>query len=274
MPNEDYLKEVAAARVLTTFLVVDTSKSMESNGNIDKVNSAIEEMVPLLQELSKNNADAEIRLAILAFSTGCRWVTRDSEDKPGPDSLQTFFWNRMEASGMTDMGIAFTELESKLSRKAFLKSSTGSYAPVIILLTDGNPTDDWKKGLEKLKHNNWYKLAAKIAICLDYGNTSVLNEFTGNPETVVKIDSERDDLKKILSRLVVVSSSIVSHSTDVNTKHGDEDQGNEAAKEAINEALKGSTDPDIVRPYIQTPPIDPNDVSAPAPSGWDTNDGW
>lgn len=90
MAREDELG-VMPRRVMTLFLLVDTSGSMTVNGNIGKVNSAIEEMIPLLQEVSDENADAEIKVAVLEFSTGCRWVTRDAAGNPGVESLETFF---------------------------------------------------------------------------------------------------------------------------------------------------------------------------------------
>ena len=73
-------------------------------------------------------------------------------------------WKDLSANGITDLGMAFEELTSMLSRKKFLKSPSLSYAPVIFLMTDGYPTDNYKKGLEKLKNNNWYKYGMKIAL--------------------------------------------------------------------------------------------------------------
>jgi len=67
MPNESALNEVMPRRVMTLFLLVDCSGSMSINGNIGKVNGAIEEMRPLLKEVSDENADAEIKIAVLAF---------------------------------------------------------------------------------------------------------------------------------------------------------------------------------------------------------------
>lgn len=220
-------------RVMTLFLLVDTSGSMLINGNIGKVNSAIEEMVPLLKEVSDENADAEIKIAVLEFSNGCRWVTRDLSGNPGVESLETFFWNDLEASGLTDMGAAFTELESKLSRSAFLASATGAYAPVIILLSDGQPTDDTQPGLEKLKHNNWYKAATKIAIAVDGGDTSFLSAFTGTTETVLQVNSNREDLKSLLCRLALVSSTMQSHSITAARGDSDTEEATSRAKEAI-----------------------------------------
>ncbi len=223
---------------MTLFLLVDVSGSMSINGNIGKVNSAIEEMIPLLADVSNTNADAEIRIAVLAFSSGCVWVTHDASGQEGPESLESFFWNDMEAGGLTDMGAAFIELESRLSRSSFLKSSTGAYAPVLILLSDGEPTDNWEAGLEKLRHNNWYKCATKIAIAVDNGDTSVLTAFTGTTESVLKVNSNRDDLKKLLCRLAVVASSMQSRSVSAGSGGDDEEQAKQRSLDAIQNTVQ------------------------------------
>ena len=239
MAREDELG-VMPRRVMTLFLLVDTSGSMTANGNIGKVNSAIEEMIPLLQEVSDENADAEIKIAVMEFSSGCRWVTHNVSGQAGADSLESFFWNDLEASGLTDMGAAFLELESKLSRKAFLASTTGAYAPVIILLSDGQPTDNIQPGLDKLKHNNWYKAATKIAIAVDDGDTTALSAFTSTTETVLKVNSDRQDLKNLLCRLAVVSSTMQSRSATSSSSDDDEKEAQERAKTAIGEATNNT----------------------------------
>ena len=144
----------------------------------------------------------------------------------------------MEAGGLTDMGAAFSELESKLSRSAFLASSTGAYAPVIILLSDGCPTDEWEKGLEKLKYNNWYKAATKIAIAVDDGDTSVLSAFTGTTESVLQVNSNRDDLKKLCVHVEMRSLAVISstmNSRPVAAGSGEDSSGENNAIKVADE---------------------------------------
>ncbi|MFR5272763.1 vWA domain-containing protein [Intestinibacter bartlettii] len=111
--------------------------------------------------------------------------------------------------------MAFEELTSMLSRKKFLKSPSLSYAPVIFLMTDGYPTDNYKKGLEKLKNNNWYKYGMKIALGIgDYFDESVLEEFTENKELVVKA-ANSSQLAKLIKTIAVTSSQIASKSMTI-----------------------------------------------------------
>lgn len=82
-------------------------------------------------------------------------------------------------------------------------------------MTDGYPTDNYKKGLEKLKSNNWYKYGIKIALGIgDYFNEKVLEEFTENKELVVKA-SNSSQLAKLVKTIAVTSSQIGSKSVTI-----------------------------------------------------------
>jgi len=131
-------------RTMVLFFLVDTSGSMYGT-KIGTVNTAIEEIIPELKDLSENNADAEIKIATLAFSTGAKWINSQ------PISAENFKWDHLEAMGSTDLGEACKQLNEKLSKNAFMSEATGSFAPAIFLLSDGDPTDNYKYGLDKLK---------------------------------------------------------------------------------------------------------------------------
>lgn len=194
-------------KVMTLFYLVDVSGSMGGT-RIGTVNSAMEECIPLLQEVAQANDDAEIKVAILQFSSGCSWITPSS----GPIDLDDLVWNDLHACGITDFGAALLELNNKLSRNEFLKSQTGAYAPVILLLSDGGPTDNWEDALNKIKANNWFKNAIKIAIDIESGSErSVLAAFTGNPEAILDA-KDKSTLKKMIHKVSVRASEFQSHS--------------------------------------------------------------
>lgn len=130
-------------KIMTLFYVVDTSGSMTGD-KIGSVNSAMEEAITVdLPDISTANDDAEIRVAIMQFSSGCSWITPSS----GPIGIGDVIWNDLHVNGLTDLGAACVELDKKLSRNEFLESQTGAYAPVILLFSDGGPTDNWEKGV-------------------------------------------------------------------------------------------------------------------------------
>lgn len=202
----DEVVEVAR-RTMVLFFVVDTSGSMIGS-KIGTVNSAIEEIVPELKDISESNADAQIKVATLAFSTGAKWINST------PVAAENFRWNYLDAAGVTDLGEACKQLNEKLSRNAFMSDVTGSFAPAIFLLSDGEPTDNYRHGLDKLKQNNWFKKAIKVAIAIgDDANQNVLAEFTGNTEAVITVHSA-EALKKWIQFVSVRASEIGSKSSN------------------------------------------------------------
>lgn len=160
-------------RVMTLFYIIDISESM-SGSRIGTANGAMEECRDLLKEIAKANDDAEIKVAVMPFASGCYWITSSNE----AINLVDWNWEDLQAGGITDFGAALIELDKKLSCKAFLNSQTGAYAPVIFLFSDGGPTDNWEKGLKQIKENNWFKHAIKIAIDIESGaDRNVLEAF-------------------------------------------------------------------------------------------------
>ncbi len=197
-------------KTMVLFFVVDTSASMEGT-KIGTLNSAIAEIQSDLKSISEDNADAKIKVATLAFSTGASWM--ESE----PVAAENFRWNYLEAHGVTDLGAACKMLNEKLSRKegGYMNEVVGSFAPVIFLLSDGYPTDDYKKGLEILKKNTWFQAATKMALAIgEEADMGVLAEFTGKSESVVTAN-RTGELKRWIRFLTVTSSQIGTQSTVV-----------------------------------------------------------
>lgn len=204
-----------ARRTMVLFFVVDTSGSMEG-AKIGTLNQAIEDIIPEITDISENNADAEIKVAVLEFSNGAKWIT------PTPIPAQDFTWAYLNSCGMTDFGEACKELNEKLSRNSFMSDITGSFAPAIFLLSDGAPTDNYQPNLEALQQNNWFKKAIKVAVAIGSdANKDVLAEFTGNAEGVLTVHSP-EALKKMIRFVSVTSSQIGSRSAAVGNTAPDE----------------------------------------------------
>ena len=204
-----------ARRTMVLFFVVDTSGSMEG-AKIGTLNQAIEDIIPEITDISENNADAEIKIAVLEFSNGAKWIT------PSPVPAQGFTWEYLNSGGMTDLGEACRQLNEKLSRNSFMSDITGSFAPAIFLLSDGAPTDNYKPNLEALKQNNWFKKAIKVAVAIGSdANKEILAEFTGNSEGVLTVHSP-EALKKMIRFVSVTSSQIGSRSATVGNTAPDE----------------------------------------------------
>ena len=133
-----------------------------------------------------------------------------------PIASDSFQWNNVDADGVTDLGSACRELSEKLSKNGFLKAPSGSVAPAIFLMSDGEPTDDFESGLNLLQQNNWFKHAIKVAVAIgDDANKDVLAKFTGNIEAVITVHTP-EALKKWIRKVSITSSQIGSRSQPVN----------------------------------------------------------
>ena len=217
-------------RTMVLFFVIDTSGSMDGS-KIGAVNTAIEEVIPAIKEVSDENADAKIKIAALEFSSGARWITEN-----GPIDADQFRWNYLDAAGVTDLGAACKTLNEKLSTKEFMQEATGSFAPAIFLLSDGEPTDEWQAELAALKKNNWFRAAVKVAIAIgDDANKDMLKEFTGTMEAVLETRNAAM-LKKMIKFVSVRASQVASKSSNVS--ESGKDTGDEQKQEELNETLQ------------------------------------
>lgn len=215
-----------ARKTMVLFFLVDTSGSMYGE-KIGSLNDAIRETVPDLKDLSQSNPDAAIKIAVMQFDTNIRWLY------PQPIDSEQFRWNDLQAGGLTELGAALLELNGKLSKTQFMQEAAGSYAPVLILLSDGGPTDNFDSALEVIKKNAWFKHAIKIAIAIgNDADKNVLAQFTGNSESVIEVHN-KSALKAIIRFVSVTSSQVNSKSSSVEDA-SKQDKVNEKIKEYVD----------------------------------------
>ena len=101
--------------------------------------------------------------------------------------VEDYGWEDMDANGLTELGKAFDLLAAQLSIPPMPERAL---PPVIVLLSDGQPTDDYKKSMEKLKKRPWFRKAVKIAISIGQdADDEVLIEFAGNKELVLQANN-------------------------------------------------------------------------------------
>lgn len=208
--NNPFELDAIPRRVMPLIFLVDTSGSMDG-AKIASLNTAVRETLNDVGEISKNNSDALIKVAVLEFSSATAWMY------PQPIESEKFQWQDLKANGLTSLGSAYSELNDKLSKShGFMAEPTGSRAPTMILITDGQPTDDYKRPLEKLKGNPWFKAGVKVAIAVGDEDTrlDILAEFTGNKEAVLTVHNV-DQLKKIIKTVSITASQVTSQSASV-----------------------------------------------------------
>lgn len=221
-----------AKKSMVIFFLVDTSESMEGT-KLESLNKVMGDILPEL--IGVGEAGTDVKIAVLSFSSGCEWIT------PEPVLIEEYQrWENLQAGGVTDLGEACEELCEKLSRNSFLRSPSLSYAPVIFLMTDGYPTDNYKKGLEMLKKNRWFQYGLKIALAIGSNvDLDILHEFTDDEELVLQACGA-EMLRKLVREIAVTSSKIGSTSMTLTDSRGErslEDVAG-AKKEQMIEAVQ------------------------------------
>ena len=202
-----------AKKSMVIFFLVDTSKSMEGS-KLESLNRVMGDILPEL--IGVGEAGTDVKVAVMSFSSGCEWIT------PEPVLIEEYQrWENLRADGVTDLGDACEELCQKLSRNSFLRAPSLSYAPVIFLMTDGYPTDNYKKGFEMLKKNRWFQYGLKIALAIGSNvDLDVLREFTDDEELVLQACGA-EMLKKLVREIAVTSSKIGSTSMTLTDATGE-----------------------------------------------------
>ena len=243
--DDDPLSATAVSKKsLVIFFLIDTSGSMKGK-KMGELNTVMEELIPEIRRVGE--ADTDVKIAVLTFSTDVKWMYQT------PIAIEEFEWARLRASGVTSMGAAFKELSLRMSRTSFLNSPSLSFAPVIFLMTDGYPSDDYKAGLKELQSNSWYKFGLKAALGIgSEANDNVLAEFTGSKDTVVHAYSG-GQLAQMIKIIAVTSSQIGSKSMTLSDESGRELSENDvfSAKQKllgqqIQELVSSQTDGDDV----------------------------
>lgn len=259
MPNQNQT-ETGARKVLPIIFVLDTSGSM-AGAKITAVNEAMVEVMPVLQEISDENADAEIRVGIVSFSSGARWET------DGLKFMDDIILNDLVAAGVTDLGDALKALHNKLSRSEYLESEAGFNLPVIIFMSDGQPTDDYESALTYVTQNNkWFAHSTKIGIAVgEDADYDVLTKITGNSEAVTRVH-DTETLKRLIKVVAATASKIGSKSRS----SLDKDLATE-----IMETSRAEIGEDVQPDSYDEPAVDPSATQTPSPDvSTDSNDDW
>lgn len=144
------------SKVYPIIFVLDCSGSMVGEP-IAIINETIKRLPKYISEY--NSKDEIIKIGILSFSNCAKWMTEDLVP------IENYDFNEMQTYGLTNLGAAINMLTYSLSREFIDNSCLNKICkPVIVFMTDGQPTDFWERELENSNQNKWLKYSARIAI--------------------------------------------------------------------------------------------------------------
>lgn len=166
-------KEISK-RPLHFIWICDCSSSMNGDGKIQSLNNAIRQAIPLMQDAAEENPNANVLVRAVKFSTGAQWHISQ------PTPVDQFYWEDLIAEGVTSMGQAMSLVAEQLKTPPM---ENRGLPPVLVLLSDGYPTDDFNSGLKKLMEQSWAKKAVRVAIAIGKdADLELLQKFIAHPE--------------------------------------------------------------------------------------------
>ena len=179
------LKEfvITKPRPLPVILLADTSGSMEEDGKIEALNSAVKEMIQTFSV--ENRLRAEIQVCIVTFGGEAAIHT------PLTPAHQYTNFESFKAYGSTPMGATFTIVKDLLEDKGQFPER--SYQPIIILVSDGHPTDEWEGPFIELCSSERAASSPRFAMAIgNDANDTMLKEFMNDKEAPLFKGTARD----------------------------------------------------------------------------------
>ncbi len=203
MQDEGFMGE-GYVRRLPIYLLLDCSGSMAGEP-INAVNDGLGIIYRLL--MAEPQAIETVYICLICFSGHVDFHSLISIDQFIPPPLT--------ASGQTVMGEALRRLVQSIERDLTVNTPTshGDYRPLVFLLTDGAPTDEYHSAIQQLKALRGSRKPTVIALgCGPNVNTSVLHEVTDN---VFRMDTVSPDSIKGFFKWL--SGSVLQTSRSIGT---------------------------------------------------------
>lgn len=179
---------VNQARPLPVFLLLDASGSMGESGKIEALNRAVKEM--LASFAAEPDLRAGLQVGAIAFGGDVR-VHMPLLDAEDPKSK----WKPLLAQGNTPLGQALTKVRLMIEDKALVPSR--SYRPTLVLVSDGQPNDEWQEPLKLLLDSPRASKAVRMAMAIGAdADVPMLQRFLNSPESKVFQAHEARDIHK------------------------------------------------------------------------------
>jgi uncharacterized protein YegL len=184
------------ARSLPVFVLADTSGSMQG----DKVNSLNQALATLIQDMRNDDQTKEsVRLGVITFGSRV-------DEAVKLESISKVQVPQFSANGNTPMGEAFRRVLAILTDERRVPKD--NLTPVIALLTDGQPTDEWRHPLNELMKHRRGGTALRLALAIGGdADVKMLEQFVSEEYPVLRAD-QAEKIKTFFKFVTWVSKQV------------------------------------------------------------------
>lgn len=195
----------SVARPLPVFILADVSGSMSVDGKIAALNTALREMVA---SCADEEGRAQIQLSIITIGAGGAKVHVPLTP------AKALALAELSAGGGTPMGAAFDVVRELIEDRSVV--SGRAYTPAIVLVSDGQPNDEWQAPLSALHGAPRAAKAQRFALGVgDDADAGVLRQFLNDPEGRVYAAHDAGQIQSFF-RWVTMSVTARSRSANPN----------------------------------------------------------
>ena len=194
-----------SVRRLPVYLLLDTYGSMTGE-SIEAVKNGLNTLVSSLRQ--NPYALETAYLSVIEFNNSASVLMPLTE-------LSLFQPPPLTAHGGTSMGEGLRLLATQIDKEVAKTTpdTKGDWKPLVFLMTDGSPTDNWKSGVEELRKR---KTALIVACAVGAsGDTTILKEITPD---VVSLDTADESSLSAYFKWISSSISTGSQKADAGGK--------------------------------------------------------
>ena len=183
------------SKVLDIYFLCDCSGSMAGE-NIAALNSAISGTFSELSGRYAHSTELRLQINAISFANDAEWYLQSSQLSAGKSWLPI-----VNTGGITALGSAYKLLAFHLSK---LGDDPHYLPPVILLLSDGKPTDNARAGLDKLLATSAGALAKRFAAGIGAeASAETLYEMAGHEKAHTALATDAIELRNIVERFVL-----------------------------------------------------------------------
>ncbi len=193
-------------RRLPVYLVLDTSGSMHGEP-IEAVKNGVQVLASTLKQ--DPHALETVYISVITFDSSARQIVPLT-------AIDAFQPPDLDATTMTALGEALTLTAQRIEAEVVKTTpdQKGDWKPLVFIMTDGAPTDDFARGLA-----NFRKVKTGIVVACAAGPGANVNTLKQITECVVQLDTA--DSATIKSFFKWVSASVGMSSVKADTGGGD-----------------------------------------------------
>ena len=189
-------------RCMPVVLLLDVSGSM-SGDKIDNLYEATVKMIETFVEEGKK--EIPFKLAIITFGNSVECHTRYTDVK----DLQNL--PRFQAIGMTPLGAALRMAKDMIEDRDETKGRW--YRPAVVLVSDGQPNDDFRQPMDDFMQNGRSAKCQRIAMAIgNDADEQMLKSFVSDPTFYFKAEDAAD----ITAKFNLVTMSVAGRTANKN----------------------------------------------------------